>query len=321
LPIPTAVRYAAEIADALDCAHAEGIVHRDLKPQNVMVTASGVKLLDFGLASVNAQDLSDKALIHPGLMIGTMPYMSPEQIQGREVDARSDLFSLGVVTHEMLTGSPAFDRYGALETLHAVLHDAPPPLPGHVPAPLAPLVGRCLEKDRERRIQSAGDVMLALSALVVTKDPHVEEPAPKRVWLRIGAGAVAVAALGAVAIVTTTRGWSPVRQQTVPLLSRPRRKCSQRGRPTARPSHTSDSSRRALHSLSCAGWIRQQLLRSPPMSRMCGIPSGPAMAAGSTLAKASCTRSASRAAPLASRSRMRLPVTYRRMDGHSPSGA
>ena len=221
LPLQTAVRYAFEMADALDCAHRQGIVHRDLKPQNVMVIASGVKLLDFGLASSSPSSFGSpteaKALTHPGLMIGTVQYMAPEQIQGREADARADLFSLGLVLYEMLTGSRAFDRDGIVETLHAVLHDEPPPLPEHVAPSLAAIVGHCLEKDRERRFQSALDLMFALNALALTRDPSAGTAPPRRRWVRIGTVALAAAAGAAAAGIMATREPPPVRQVTVPF--------------------------------------------------------------------------------------------------------
>src|SRR5262249_17157884 len=112
LPVDQALRLAAQIADALDAAHRKAIVHRDLKPSNVLVTKSGVKLLDFGLAKSQLKAVSDetltKALTGEGTIVGTLQYMSPEQLQGKEADSRSDIFAFGLVLYEMLTGTPAF---------------------------------------------------------------------------------------------------------------------------------------------------------------------------------------------------------------------
>jgi serine/threonine protein kinase len=115
LPVAEAVRYAADMAEALASAHAQGIVHRDLKPSNVMVTRSGVKLLDFGLAQLRAPEGADEgvsatrlgeSLTSAGRVMGTLPYMSPEQVEGRKVDARSDIFSFGSLLYEMLRSAP-----------------------------------------------------------------------------------------------------------------------------------------------------------------------------------------------------------------------
>src|SRR5882762_8384642 len=113
MPIPEALRLAIQIADALDAAHRKGIVHRDLKPGNILVTKSGVKLLDFGLAKMESPRSSDGAtqamsVTEKGTVLGTYPYMAPEQLEGREADARSDIFAFGAVLYEMLTGKRAF---------------------------------------------------------------------------------------------------------------------------------------------------------------------------------------------------------------------
>ena len=166
----SAVQYGIEIADALTCAHREGIVHRDLKPQNIMMTPSGTKLLDFGLASFTLRhDIPDEGTPKPvtstGIMVGTVSYMAPEQILGHDVDARADLFSFGLVLHEMLSGRRAFDRPSTLATLHAILHDEPAPLPETVAPGLTAIVTNCLEKDPERRFQTAREIALALRSL------------------------------------------------------------------------------------------------------------------------------------------------------------
>src|SRR5579863_5218786 len=165
LPVDEALRLAAQIADALDAAHRKGIVHRDLKPANVMVTKSGVKLLDFGLAKIqtptDTEETITKALTNEGTILGTMQYMSPEQLQGKEADARSDIFAFGLVLYEMLTGKRAFQATSQASLIGAILHTEPPPLSTLVPAPppaLERLVRKCIAKDPDNRWQSARDI-------------------------------------------------------------------------------------------------------------------------------------------------------------------
>jgi Tol biopolymer transport system component/serine/threonine protein kinase len=173
LSMTTALTYGIDIADALAAAHAQGIVHRDLKPSNVMVTTSGVKLLDFGLAQLRvpeaADDLTaatdDISLTSVGMVFGTAPYMSPEQVEGRKVDARSDVFSFGSLLYEMLTGQRAFAGNADRSTAAQILSDDPKPvneLAGSVSAELAKIVSHCLRKDRARRYQHIADVRVAL---------------------------------------------------------------------------------------------------------------------------------------------------------------
>jgi serine/threonine protein kinase len=160
LPLPQALRYAAEMADALDSTHQQGIVHCDLKPQNIMLTKSGVKLLDFGIA-----ELQSSGTTAPAATAGTLAYMAPEQIEGREADARTDIFAFGMVTYEMLTGRPAFQGDSQASLAASILNDNPPPpsqFVSGVPPTLDFLVGRCLSKLPSERWQSICDVLFML---------------------------------------------------------------------------------------------------------------------------------------------------------------
>ncbi len=167
------MRCAIEITDALDHAHRRGLVHRDLKPGNVMLTKSGAKLLDFGLSKLQARpDVVALSTVTPGVpltaegaVLGTFPYMAPEQLAGREADARSDVFAFGATLYEMATGRRAFEGETAATVIGAVLHTDPPPL--STVQPLAPplldrLIARCLAKDPDDRWQTARDLTLEL---------------------------------------------------------------------------------------------------------------------------------------------------------------
>jgi TolB-like protein/Tfp pilus assembly protein PilF len=218
--LDTALDWATQMAQGLAAAHEHSIVHRDLKPENVLVTRDGhVKLLDFGIAKVIAaaqeprpiadtasHGLLEETMAAPGsktatgLVIGTPGYMSPEQLRGDPVDARSDLFSMGAVVYEILSGRRAFPGASPVESGYAVLHQSPEPLPATVPPNVAQVVRRCLEKDPEGRFQSARDLAFHLQALArrTTVTEVVTSPRGagrrRRLWLG------AVVAIGLVTV-------------------------------------------------------------------------------------------------------------------------
>jgi serine/threonine protein kinase len=173
LPVRTAIGFALEIARGLTAAHALDVVHRDLKPENVFVTDDGrVKILDFGLAKCRHQSIGsnqDVASTRAGMLLGTVGYMAPEQILGSAADARADIFSLGVILHEMLSGAAPFKGDSTIETLYAILKNDAPALPdrGHACELLELVVQHCLEKSPERRFQSACDLAFVLEHLVL----------------------------------------------------------------------------------------------------------------------------------------------------------
>ncbi|HEY7189025.1 MAG TPA: protein kinase, partial [Vicinamibacterales bacterium] len=169
LPVADALRLAAQIAGALSSAHGKGIVHRDLKPGNILVNERGAKLLDFGLAKMDAPALSGEVtqsvlLTETGVALGTVAYMSPEQAQGQEVDARSDVFSFGVVMYELLSGRRPFGGDTAVATITAVVNAEPRAL--EAPAALERIVNRCLSKQPRDRFQSMAEVSVALERSV-----------------------------------------------------------------------------------------------------------------------------------------------------------
>src|SRR5437667_1056730 len=171
LELKESLTIAAQIADALAEAHSHGIVHRDIKPSNIMITSRGqAKVMDFGLARVIAGAVESEAetqslLTTPGTILGTMPYMSPEQVRGEVLDARSDIFSFGVVLYEMLSGRQPFASESAAATISAILNEEPPTLLRYapdLPEELQRIARKCLEKDRERRYQTMRDVAIEL---------------------------------------------------------------------------------------------------------------------------------------------------------------
>jgi serine/threonine protein kinase/Tol biopolymer transport system component len=222
LPLEQVLRYGVEIAEALDKAHRAGVLHRDLKPGNVILTKSGAKLLDFGLAKLAGAGSGPLAQSSPatltspltgqGTILGTLLYMSPEQLEGREVDARSDVFSFGAVLYEMATGMRAFAGGSQASVIGAILERDPPPLSSH--APLAPLaleriVRKCLAKDPDRRWQSARDLADELSWVAqssgIQQQPAVPSASRR---MSLSAGTIAAIAAGAVVVTAAIGAWA-----------------------------------------------------------------------------------------------------------------
>ena len=219
MPPADALRHAIATADALDTAHRSGIVHRDLKPANVMLTQAGAKLLDFGLAksaapavaaAANTESMPPTALTAEGTILGTCPYMAPEQIEGREADARADIFALGALLFEMLTGRVAFEGGTRASVVAAILKDEPPPVsrvqPAAPPA-LDRIIGACLAKDPDDRYQSARDLERdlrwvaddardGLAAAAPTAIPPRSNRLPWLVAAALAVGLIATAVIG-----------------------------------------------------------------------------------------------------------------------------
>jgi serine/threonine protein kinase len=177
IPLDQALAIAAQIADALDRAHSAGVTHRDVKPGNIMLTRDGVKVLDFGLATLIERAEAGDAdatvpaaalLTEVGAVLGTAAYMSPEQARGQRVDARTDIFSLGVVLYQMIAGTLPFRGVNALDVISSILQKEPAPLTQHVagvPRELERLLGKTLRKDREQRYQTARELLIDLKDL------------------------------------------------------------------------------------------------------------------------------------------------------------
>ncbi len=230
MPLPELLKTAVEVADALDRAHRQGLVHRDLKPGNIMLTKSGAKLLDFGLARItppsrSMSDLSSPTMSRPitaeGTIVGTFQYMAPELLEGGEADARSDIFSFGAVLYEMATGRRPFEGRSQASLIAAILKEAPRPISSLVPLSPPALdraVARCLEKDPNDRWQTARDLLLDLKwvseagsragipAPVAARRKHRERLA----WGLAAAGGVATLALVFFAVTHAPRKPEPV---------------------------------------------------------------------------------------------------------------
>ncbi|MFN0172948.1 MAG: protein kinase domain-containing protein [Bryobacteraceae bacterium] len=235
LPLDQVLDYGEQIADGLAAAHAAGIVHRDIKPSNLMLTGQGrVKVLDFGLAKLSEPGVGEDAetrtlepgettLTKKGTIVGTVAYMSPEQVEGKPVDPRSDVFSLGDVLYEMTTGRRAFDGDSAISTMAAILRDSPKPvstLRPEVPREVERILGKCLQKDPDARYRSASDLRADLAACRAHLATH------RRLGFALTRSRVAVAGLALVAIAAGAWLWvrsAPTRwarDKALPQISR-----------------------------------------------------------------------------------------------------
>jgi len=249
LAVRRALGYAQQVASGLAAAHEKGVTHRDLKPENLFVTTDGrVKILDFGLAKLKPPKLAGKVdteaptnlpQTDPGVVMGTVGYMSPEQVRGQDADHRSDLFSFGLILYEMLAGQRAFQGESLAETMAAIVKEEPPDLMEanrKVPLQLDRLVRRCLEKKPERRFQTASDLGFALEALSVPSDsrsalqPASQLTSPSntaalsRGWL-VTSGALLAGLVTAITAFLIGRSWSAinagaaVRRVSIPLTT------------------------------------------------------------------------------------------------------
>jgi len=211
IPVRKAVEIGVQIASGLAAAHEKGIVHRDLKPGNVVITKDGdVKILDFGIAKLapprTAEEVAKATTVldatEVGTVLGTVAYMSPEQVRGQSVDHRSDIFSFGCVLYEMLAGRAPFSRGTAADTTSAILKEEPPalvPIRGEIPSGLEEIVHRCLEKGVEARFHSAHDLAHDLGWVVAETREAKGAVKPARWAHRRAVGIVAAVALLAVA--------------------------------------------------------------------------------------------------------------------------
>jgi eukaryotic-like serine/threonine-protein kinase len=216
IPLDKALQYAVQIVDALAAAHAKGIIHRDLKPGNIILTRNGVKVLDFGLAklkwakaAVSSPSSDVSTLTEPitgeGRIVGTLYYMSPEQVEAKETDERSDIFCFGAVFYEMITGRRAFEGDSQASVLASILKDQPPPISEHqlgVPRGLVRVVRKCLEKKPDERWQSARDLKTGLELIDLEAPPSSGRGSgtsarvvSRRRWLWTAAAVAAVAAV------------------------------------------------------------------------------------------------------------------------------
>ena len=199
IDVETFFRFSSSVAEALSAAHEKGIIHRDLKPGNIMVSQEGrVKVLDFGLAKLTRDDsdpnssrMETHAQTEDGIVLGTMPYMSPEQIQGKKLDHRSDIFSLGIIFYEMIAGRRPFHGDTSADLISSIMRDTPEPISNlktNIPEHLERIIRRCLMKDPRDRYQTARDVYNELRDLNATSGPSTRtasSSASGEMWIAV----------------------------------------------------------------------------------------------------------------------------------------
>ena len=225
LPLEELMAYGMDIADALEKAHRQGIIHRDLKPGNIVITRSGAKLLDFGLAKwmpageksiLGRADDDTAPLTSQGTLLGTIPYMAPEQLEGKNVDTRTDIFAFGAILYEMATGVRAFSATSNASLIAAIMREEPPTasrLRSLTPHGLDQIIRTCLAKNPDERYQSAHDIKLALQMLRSGVEPLPVDPGRQRPWLLPAiVSAVAVAAMLVAGAAVWVRPKAPPRQ-------------------------------------------------------------------------------------------------------------